>query len=52
MKYSDLDLKVKRGTMECCKKDCKEKECFRGWYCIDLDIANDFAIRKAILEKE
>lgn len=30
--------KEKQGSMEMCKKDCKEKECFKGKYCQDIYI--------------
>lgn len=51
MKYSELDKQVKhpRGTMECCKHDCKTKECFKNEYCFDYFLHND--LLKDELEK-
>lgn len=33
--YAEIHKKY-AGTMECCKYDCKTKECRKGKFCIDI----------------
>lgn len=34
-----MNYKYSKGDLPCCG-DCKEKECFKGQYCIDFAIHN------------